>query len=484
MPSLTSPNCSGPCLPGYYCPAGSFSPTVFPCPAGSYCGTGSAVGTSCNAGQYSLTGAAACTNCSAGTYGVTGGLASAACSGLCSAGYVCPAGSVSPTAELCPAGTYSLAGSWACLQCPSGTYGATPGAVSASCSGPCAPGTYGGSHGQTSSACSGNCAAGYSCPAGSVSPTTSVCPAGRFSLPGAAACSDCPGGRYGATPAMANASCSGPCSPGYACAAGSTNATATVCPAGRYSSEAAAVCTPCSAGLYGASSGQSSPQCNGACAAGRYGTAPGATSSTCDGPCAAGYACGDGSTSPTAQLCPAGTYAVVGSAVCTNCSAGRYGASPGATTATCSGQCQVSVEAYGWRFLRATIAYVVGVRGPCSAWLIRCAGWLLLPRGVGQTHFSAVSRGVRVPHGNGQRHCVPLRPRDVHLWRRRDVQPVQCGALRCSRSHGVVGVLWRLFAGLVLPCGVHQRHRGSVPCRPVLRVGCWDATTMCPRVLW
>ncbi len=160
-------------------------------------------------------------------------------------------------------------------------------------------------------------------------------------MPGAATCSDCPGGRYGAAPGMANASCSGPCSPGHACAAGSTNATATVCPAGQYSAVAAAACTPCSPGLYGASPGQSSPQCSGACAAGRYGATTGATSPTCDGPCAAGYACGEGSTSPTAQLCPAGTYAVEGGAVCTNCSAGRFGASPGAVSAMCSGQCQV-----------------------------------------------------------------------------------------------------------------------------------------------
>ncbi len=48
---LTTSSCSGPCRAGFYCPAGSTSPTAV----------------ACVAGQYSLAGAASCSNCAAGT---------------------------------------------------------------------------------------------------------------------------------------------------------------------------------------------------------------------------------------------------------------------------------------------------------------------------------------------------------------------------------------------------------------------------------
>jgi hypothetical protein len=54
-------------------------------------------------------------------------------------------------------------------------------------------------------------------------------------------CTACPSGRYGSS-SSTNASCSGPCAAGFACPAGSTNATAVVCASGKYSFVGASVC--------------------------------------------------------------------------------------------------------------------------------------------------------------------------------------------------------------------------------------------------
>ena len=91
----TTPDCSGSCAVGYYCPEGSTSSSPFKCQAGH-----------------------------AATAG--GGDTIAACDGKCGAGYFCPAGSVSKTANICPAGTY-------------GAYG---GITSSLCSGKCPEGNF------------------------------------------------------------------------------------------------------------------------------------------------------------------------------------------------------------------------------------------------------------------------------------------------------------------------------------------------------
>ena len=57
---LTSPECSGVCRAGYYCPAGSTSDTAFPCGAGNYCPPGSGAPTplpqgSCGIGHSPVT---------------------------------------------------------------------------------------------------------------------------------------------------------------------------------------------------------------------------------------------------------------------------------------------------------------------------------------------------------------------------------------------------------------------------------------------
>ena len=71
----------------------------------------------------------------------------------------------------------------------------------------------------------------------------------------------------------------------------------------------------------------------------RYGSAAGLTVSSCTANCSAGYACPAGSTSPIAQLCPAGTFSGVGAAVCSPCPGGSYGATQAMAAPTCTGPC-------------------------------------------------------------------------------------------------------------------------------------------------
>lgn len=54
---------------------------------------------------------------------------------------------------------------------------------------------------------------------------------------------------------------------------------------------------------------------------------------------ATGYFCPAGSRSPTTAPCQPGTYSTLGSAACSNCSAGLFGDSIALTTALCSGDC-------------------------------------------------------------------------------------------------------------------------------------------------
>ncbi len=218
----TTALCSGPCAAGYSCPVGSANMTAYACPAGTYSPPGAGVCTPCPAGRFgSIVGAA---NSSAG------------CAGSCEAGYMCPAGSSSGTAVQCPAGTYSLDGAEVCTPCPAGVYGELPGLTSPACSAPCAPGYYGSEPGRTYATCTGSCSAGFACPAGSTSPTASLCSAGQYSTGGQGNCTRCAAGQFGPT-------------------------------LGAISQEA---CLPCAAGFYGATSGLPTAQCSGVCPAGYF----------------------------------------------------------------------------------------------------------------------------------------------------------------------------------------------------------------------
>ncbi len=52
-------------------------------------------------------------------------------------------------------------------------------------------------------------ATGFACLAGSSNGTASICPAGQFSTAGSSVCITCDAGRYGATPGLQSSGCSG-----------------------------------------------------------------------------------------------------------------------------------------------------------------------------------------------------------------------------------------------------------------------------------
>lgn len=186
---------------------------------------------------------------------------------------------------------HSTADLGACIKCPAGQFGSSTSLVSSTCDGPCQGGYYGNSDGMTSDTCVGPCTAGHACPPGSTSPTAVPCAAGYYSLPAASSCTPCPAGVYGATTKLTSASCTAPCK------------------------------------------------------AGSYGLAPvagfpGSTTDSCSGLCQAGYACAAGSTSPTALQCGLGKYTLAGASVCVDCIAGQFGNVLGNSIAACSGLCQ------------------------------------------------------------------------------------------------------------------------------------------------
>ena len=129
---------------------------------------------------------------------------------------------------------------------------------------------------------------GYYCPPGSIVSTARACPAGQYSLAGAATCTVCGGGQFGSSPALPTSACSGACAAGYFCPNGSTSAQQVICPVGLYSAVGSAQCSACPIGRYGSSQGLPSVQCSGPCGAGSFGATTGLTAPSCSGACSAG----------------------------------------------------------------------------------------------------------------------------------------------------------------------------------------------------
>ena len=156
---LYNSECSGDCDGGYYCQSGSSNPKQFICGNSSqfYCPKGSFQPTLVPIGYYAINTSntdftySAIELCVPGSYCVEGrsflcpegrysvhGANSSNCDGFCESGYYCPAGSISSTQVPCPAGRY-------------------------------------GGIGMINDNCDGPCAAGYYCPSNSSSPTQFQC---------------------------------------------------------------------------------------------------------------------------------------------------------------------------------------------------------------------------------------------------------------------------------------------------------------------
>ena len=145
------------CSAGHYCTGGSSA--MITCPIGTYASSMGSTSPACGG------------LCAVGHFGNTTGQSSSTCSGPCTAaqGSYCPAGSNSTSGVLCPPGSFCVGGAADRAFCPEGTFGATAGLATASCSGACDEGYFGGFVGLTTSACTAPCTAeaGYHCAEGS-----------------------------------------------------------------------------------------------------------------------------------------------------------------------------------------------------------------------------------------------------------------------------------------------------------------------------
>jgi hypothetical protein len=150
-PGLTTPQCSGKCSGGFFCPPGSTSARHRPCGAEGvsiyYCPPGCearrrvddgfyttiltfdgvlesnlAEQKRCEPGNYCVFGIRR--PCPAGTYGVWPELTTATCSGRCPKGFYCPTATIEPVA------------------CPAGSFGGEVGLTTPTCTGPCPVGHY------------------------------------------------------------------------------------------------------------------------------------------------------------------------------------------------------------------------------------------------------------------------------------------------------------------------------------------------------
>ena len=185
----------------------------------------------------------------------------------------------------CVIGAYCRLGSQA--PCPAGTYGATLGESSESCTGPCSPGYFctAGSTSPTQSPCGGNdvyCGAGSASPhavalgdrtiGGDATTRSGVepCPSGSYCVSGVAA--PCLAGRFGCATGLWEPECNGKCTPGFYCPAGANSSRFAECGGAQYyCPEGSAAPAPVPLGYYSVG-GVSSRQQSGIalCPAGSY----------------------------------------------------------------------------------------------------------------------------------------------------------------------------------------------------------------------
>ena len=357
LPRGTAPEDCGPCPAGSFCPSGTTIP--IDCPKGHYCTTGVVDPVKCPMGTFGpskrLRSAYECTNCWMGRFCADIGLVNP--SGLCDPGYHCDVASETPNPEYdsishpkhsegwrCEVGGFCAKGSTYNLPCPPSKFASTPGAVDDTVCGLCTQQKY--CIGSPSSSITGDCRAGYYCPTGSSSPTENMCGAGKkcvansfeeqgcaagtyTSTGGESACAICPQGFFcsGAN----NTGTLSPCTPGNYCPANSGSETP--CPAGsympNYQAKEIGDCIDCEPGHYCSGTGNANPTA--ACSPGYFCYKSAISSTPSDvagkyGKCPIGHYCESGTADPMA--CPMGSYRSTEQAVnengCTQCTQGYF----------------------------------------------------------------------------------------------------------------------------------------------------------------
>jgi len=276
---------------------------------------------------------------------------------LCPVGTYCPAGTTDEPID-CPRGLFSPAGatdelqcttdwplgyyqdpkSGKLVQCPTGSYCAEGIRT------PCPPGTYNRKKGQSSIDSCLWCPSGSycdstvlvkPCPLGTHNPLTKQssasscrkCPPGTYcNKKGLSAPFPCPAGQFSGVEGLKADRCTNVQAGYYLPTTGNVSEdepgkqkipcpVAHFCPAG---SVAPVLCTP---GGYCDTTTLPAPK---PCPAGRYGATSGLSSQTCTGPCDAGYVCPAGSIEKAVIPCPPGTFCPTGSGAAQICPAGYY----------------------------------------------------------------------------------------------------------------------------------------------------------------
>ncbi|XP_077985306.1 uncharacterized protein LOC144439946 [Glandiceps talaboti] len=337
---------TGPCDPGYYCPAGQSTktPTLYECPQGFYCPQGSADPLICPRGEFQPEDReATCQPCPTGFYcdpyefgNVTGIIVPMDCI----PGHYCPQGTEYAEQNKCEVGTFSnmtnLASQSECTNCTGGYYCDAAGLTEPT--GECLAGYYCAERAETSAPTDGA--------------TGNICPLGRYCEIGSVAGVHCPAGRYGNTTGLkAEAECT-LCDPGYYCptigltqphdecvaghycelGATSSNPTAEVygylCPFGTYCPEGTPTPVDCDRGYYQPLKGQDQSNDCIPCDGGSYCLTSGQANIT--GLCDEGFYCSGAAYDPsptdgsTGDVCPIGHYCPIGTEIPIPCSNGTY----------------------------------------------------------------------------------------------------------------------------------------------------------------
>ncbi|GMF22634.1 unnamed protein product [Phytophthora lilii] len=350
--ALTVPR--GLCDPGYYCTLGAYTSapmnyesilfgvsnrhTGDQCPQGAYCPLGSSTPTLCPPGTYNnftgLESVGQCVPCPPGEYCETPGLLLP--TGSCHPGYYCTGGAAVPTQMETPAGSFSLDGATVPSPCPPGQYNLYPAQHQCLV---CPAGFYCGLPGTITPEA---CPTGNYCPEGTSLPVK--CLPGTFadttSLVKIEQCESCPSGQY--CDSYGLSAPSGPCLAGFVCVEGSPvsnpvgQAYGYVCPVASYCPEGTGSAISCPTGSFRATTGGTSLASCSLCPAGKYCSLTGLT--TPSGSCSPGYYCILNASSPTptdgvtGAICPPGFYCPEASSDPIKCAAGTYTADNGQAT--------------------------------------------------------------------------------------------------------------------------------------------------------
>lgn len=395
---------TGLCKIGYFCPTGSTAQDAVAniCPKGSSCPSGSPVSVLCEAGYYQdQIGQGTCKDCPRGFYCDAGTITPT----VCPAGYICPIGTSSTTLVSCEYGYYNpFDGQSECFICPMGYFcPAGPLTAPTVCevnyycvegtSTPeptCTAGTYTDETGIqskdqckqcpvgyycTSGIVTGQCDAGYYCVSGTNTATPDSytntgtgypCPVGHYCLVGTLIPTPCPEGKFRVSTGGTTVDDCTYCEEGYYCIP--NNPIPFVCPTGAYCPAGSSSPLLCPSGYYSSSTQASSDSVCIICPAGYICDRAG-IGNYLDFPCTPGYYCPTGAQLPVIspvsyyspganagsiadliscpsgyfceemstgyQMCSVGTYCPEGTFTPTNCNTGYFCDYQSAEPSTC-----------------------------------------------------------------------------------------------------------------------------------------------------